>query len=614
MVAIRGKADVDRISQAPYSKRNWPQTSCELIEHAAKRWPERPALTFLPDPSDVERHDVFSYAQLLSAVRRASNLFTSCGATRNSVVVHALSNRPQTHFCRWGAEVAHTGLGINPALADDDIIELLSVADALILITEPEVWLRLMDRIPERCPTLGHVFLVGDGESVGHPDLSVQQFDTALANQPDDRFVATPSKPSHDGSWFCTGGTTGPPKIARRTLAAETFNAMATGLMLGDHLDADTVLLGGLPLFHVNACVASGLMAWARGAHVLLAGPGGYADPALIRNFWRVVARYRASFCMATPYVYARLLKQPIGSADIRSLDFCVCGTAPCPKALQQRFEAATGLRLLVGYGVTEASFTVTVNPPDGRRRDGSVGISLPWQQLRIAEIDDEGAYVRECAIGEVGWVLIGGDHLFEGYADESQDLGIWVDCGDGRRWFNSGDLGHMDAEGYLWLMGRREDLIVRDGRRIDPNSIEEPLSRHPMVTAAVAVGRPDATAGELPIAYVQLREGGQSDSEALMEFLRDEIDAPGNMPAALRIVPDLPLTPVGRIYRFGLVADEIRDVVSGIAESLAIPVDGITVRASAAYGKIVTVEGAGNPEALKKALRPFPFHAIVTN
>lgn len=612
MVSIRGRADVDRISQTPHSKRNWPQTSYALIERAAKTWPDRHALIFLPDPADIERHEALSFAQLAAAVRRAANLFASCGAQRNSVIAHALSNRPQTHFCRWGAEVANTGLGINPALPDDEIINLLVVSEALILVTEPDVWTRLMERIPEQCPKLAHVFLVGEGEAVGHPDLSVQQFDTALANQRGDRLSATPSKPSHDGSWFCTGGTTGPPKIARRTLAAETFNAMTSGLMLGDHLRPESVLLGGIPMFHVNACIATGLMAWAKGAQVLLAGPAGYADPNLIGNFWRLVERYRVSFCMASPYVYGRLLKQPIGGADISSMDFCVCGTALCPIALQQRFEAATGLRLLVGYGVTEASFTVTVNPTDGQRRDGSVGISLPWQNLRITELDADGEFLRECGAGELGWVLVSGDHIFEGYADTSQNHGIWVDCGDGQRWFNSGDLGHMDVDGYLWLMGRRQDLIIRDGRRIDPRSIEEPLSRHPMVMAAVAVGRPDAKARELPVAYVQLREGGQSDSEALMDFLRAEIDAPENMPVALRIVPALPLTPVGRIYRLSLVADEIRDVVSQVAESLAVPIDSVVVRANSAYGTVVTVEGAGNVQALKTALQPFAFHAVV--
>ncbi len=612
MGAIRGRADVEEISEISYRKRNWPNTGYELLVRAARLWPEHSALVFLTNPAKPEENERFSYTEMLANVNRAANLFAACGAGRDTVVAHAMGNRPQAYFARWGAEAANIALGINPALDDDEVIGLLARSQTSILVTEAYVWHRLMDRVPDECPRLAYVFLVGESDALGHPDVSVQQFDTALANEDAGRMRAKPSRPGHDGSWFCTSGTTGPPKIARRTLAAATMNAVASAMMLGDHLHSGTTLLAGMPFFHVNTASTCGPMAWFAGAEVVLGGADGYQCPALRKNFWRIVERYKVNLCMATPPVYAQLLQVPVGGHDISTLEYCVTGAAPLPRALKERFESATGLKLLEGYGITEGSFTVTVNPPDGERRAGSVGIGVPWQKIRVVELDMNGHYVRDCRFGETGWILISGPQLLEGYTDDALNRGIFIDCGDGTQWFNTADFGKVDADGYYWLSGRREDLIIRDGRKIDPKLIEDPICRHPMVTNAVAVGRPDASAGELPVAYVQLREGGQSDSEALMDFLRSEIDMPENMPVAIRILKELPLTPVGRVHKLSLVADETRDVVHQIARELGVPVSNVDVRVSMAFGKVVTVEGASEIDALQEALRPLAFYSIV--
>jgi fatty-acyl-CoA synthase len=150
------------------------------------------------------------------------------------------------------------------------------------------------------------------------------------------------------------------------------------------------------------------------------------------------------------------------------------------------------------------------------------------------------------------------------------------MECGDGARWLNTGDLGRCDPDGYFWLTGRKKELIIRGGHNIDPAAIEEPLHRHPAVLIAAAVGRPDMHAGELPVAYVQLKPGATVTETELAEFLRHEINERAAFPKGIRIVDAMPLTGVGKIFKPALRRRETADAVrSALVEAR---VDNATV------------------------------------
>ena len=182
-----------------------------------------------------------------------------------------------------------------------------------------------------------------------------------------------------------TGGTTGAPKIAAHTHA----NQLACGRGIAERtgIAAGEAMLGGLPLFHVNALLVTGIAPMFSGARVVWPGPAGYRDPALYAHFWKIVQHYRIAAMSAVPTVYGRLAEVPV-DADISTLRLPIVGAAPLPSAVREAFAAHTGQRLLEGYGLTEATCATTVTPP-GEERPGSVGRVLPGQQIKA---------VRACA------------------------------------------------------------------------------------------------------------------------------------------------------------------------------------------------------------------------
>ncbi|MEH3039166.1 MAG: AMP-binding protein [Sphingomonas paucimobilis] len=244
------------------------------------------------------------------------------------------------------------------------------------------------------------------------------------------------------------------------------------------------------------------------------------------------------------------------------SLRFVICGAAPLSAAQHAVAEHALGVPVLEGYGLTEGTCATSLNPAEDRR-PGSIGRTLPGQLAQPMILDDDGVWKRDAAVGEVGVLALSGDNVFLGYRSAAHDRGIWIDHPDGRRWLNTGDLARIDADGYLWLTGRAKDLIIRGGHNIDPAVIEDALLRHPAVLLAAAVGRPDAHAGEVPVAFVQLRPGAEVDEATLLSFAESTIDERAARPKSVRVLPALPLTAVGKIFKpelRRLAADEVAD------------------------------------------------------
>jgi fatty-acyl-CoA synthase len=312
-----------------------------------------------------------------------------------------------------------------------------------------------------------------------------------------------------------------------------------------------------------------------------------------VERFWEIVARHRISSFSGVPTLYAALLRQPLDGRDISSLRYAFCGAAPMPPGLLRRFEERTGVPVLEGYGLTEGTCVSTLNPFAGERRPGSVGLPLPFQRLRPVVLGPDGAYLRDAEEGEAGAVAIAGPNVFPGYLAEADDAGIWIDRGDGLRWLDTGDLGRVDGDGYLWLTGRRKELIIRGGHNIDPAAIEEALQAHPAVELAAAVGRPDAHAGEVPVAYVQLRPGTRAGPDELRAFADSGIGERAAVPVAVRVVEVMPLTAVGKIFKPRLKEMEAERVVRGALDAVGLsPLDlsplDLSVASDARRGTVV--------------------------
>lgn len=577
-----------------------PSSTYDMICESARRHSQLPALSFFLTVDDHRKPRCWTYADLLRDINRTANMFTRMGAGKDTVIAYILPNLPETHFVIWGGQAAGIILAINPLLDGVSIAELLNAAGVTILVTlapfpGTDLWPKVQSILAE-VPSLKHLVLVNLADQVQGlkkiaaqalqyreqwklhgsaglrgaipPNVQRHDFAKAMREEPGDRLVNERRISNSDySSFFCTGGTTGAPKIAMRLHRNEVANAIGSTLFFGKTIGPGKVIFCGLPLFHVNGAMVTGLVPFASGAHVILGTPQGYRGKNVVQRFWEIVHFHRVNFFSGVPTLYSSLLDVPIGKNDVSSLEYGLCGAAPLPIEVFRTFQERTGLSILEGYGLTEGTCISSVNPAVGERRPGSIGISLPGHRMKAVILDSRGEYLRDCLPDEPGLLIISGPNVFAGYLKPEHNKELWIDIGDGKKWLNTGDLGRCDPDGYFWLTGRKKDVIIRGGHNIDPSLIEEALHRHPDVQLAAAVGRPDTYAGELPVAYVQLKTGAAYSAEALMGFARTHISEKAAVPKHISIIDTMPLTAVGKIFK-----PELRklEIIAAIREELA--------------------------------------------
>jgi fatty-acyl-CoA synthase len=627
---IRRLDDIRALEAQSLDPAALPASTYDALHEAARRTPSATALSFFLDADRFDRAHRWTYDELFADITRAANAFHALGVTQDDVVAFVLPNLPETHFTIWGGEAAGIAMAVNPLLEGPQIAELVRTARAKVLVTVAptpgvDLWPKLKAQL-RQMPDVRTVVWVNMAPYVGvkgpvlrylamherHSvrNLSIVDLGSLMKRQPADRLVSgRVIRAEEPSSYFCTGGTTGLPKIAVRTHGSEVFDAWAVNrVMEGEGAERTRTIFCGLPLFHVNGQLVTGLMSWMRGDHVVLGTPQGYRGKNLIPRFWEIVAHYRINLFSGVPTLYAALLQQPHDRLDISSLEFAICGAAPMPVELFRAFEASTGVRILEGYGLTEGACVSSINPPHGESRIGSIGLPLPWQAMKAVLLDEDGQYVRDAAPDEVGVLVIRGPNVFAGYLNPLHNRGLWVEMG-GERWLNTGDLGRQDGDGYFWLTGRKKELIIRGGHNIDPKMIEEPLHAHPAVAMAAAVGMPDAYAGELPVAYVQLKPGLQADEAELLEFLSARIAERAALPKTIRFLDAMPVTAVGKIFKPTLQMREIEGVIRRECEALGVEPVTLEVFQDSRRGLVARVAVSGEAtSALREVLGGYAF------
>jgi len=615
-IKVDSLEDVVKLEQIPLEEQLPFSTTYELLNWAANTYGPREAIRFLPNLSGEALTQRYSYTELFERVTQAANLFSGLADAR-PVVSYLLPNLPQTHFTIWGAEAAGIVNALNPLLEPDKIIALMNSASSNLLVTlGPNLSKDLWEKtclIADQVDSLKHILVIETNTDISAladaTGLPVVDFDRALEQQSGSKLVhASAPRPEDIASYFHTGGTTGTPKIAQHTHFNEVANAWCCSRFMSR--EAGGVCIVGLPLFHVNAVIGTGLNLFISGHTAVLATPSGYRTPGLIAQFWKLIEEQRASMFSCVPTVLTALLDVPMGDADISSLDFVISGAAPLSVQLMQRFEKTTGAKILESYGLTEAGCVTTMNPPNGERRVGSIGIRMPHQQLRIVKLTERGAIEREAASNESGTLLIKGPNVFPGYLQANKNHGVLLDDG----WLNTGDLARIDAQGYVWLTGREKDLIIRGGHNIDPSMVEETLMQHPAVGNAAAVGQPDSYAGELPCASVTLNPSMNVTGEELIAHARAHISERAACPVHIDILPELPLTAVGKVFKPALRLTAIVRVLQTQLEEVDRTIQ-VTAQQHDTLGTLVSITSELSSESVNKLMAPYSLnYQVLTN
>ena len=600
-------------NEMPWEARERPETLYQMLRQTTLAHPDRPAISYQLLSGPADKAETLTWKQFHDQVCQAANLFRELRIKETDVVALVLPNTMETAAATIGAAIAGIVNPINPLLEPEQIGAILRETDAKVVVT-----LRAFPKtdIAQKCaeavrhaPHVHTVLEIDLNRYLSPPKswivplirpktpsnhhADVRNFNKETARQSTSLTFEDISQ-DRVAAYFHTGGTTGMPKVAQHRYSGMIYNGW-----LGDRLlfsETDSIMCP-LPLFHVFACHVILMAMIKSGAHVVFPTPAGYRGDGVFDNFWKLLERWQTTFVITVPTAVSALMQRPV-DADISTVKNAFSGSAPMPLELFNRFESATGMTVIEGYGLTEATCLVSCNPPTGEKKVGSVGVPLPYTDVRIYKGTADGP--AECATDEVGEICISNPGVYAGntYTEAAKNRDLYYH----EEYLRTGDLGRIDEDGYLWITGRAKDLIIRGGHNIDPADIEEALMAHTSVAMAGAIGQPDAHAGELPCAYVELVEGATATGDELREHCKVHVHERAAVPKHVEVLDELPKTAVGKVFKPDLRKRAITRIYNAALAEAGVPAQVAQVIDSKKRGLVAQLEKSGEVDEAQLA------------
>ncbi|KIC43333.1 AMP-binding protein [Ruegeria sp. ANG-R] len=609
-MAFVGLEDKARMEQEmPWEDRDVPVTFHQLLSRTAGRFPNHKAISFQLLSGPKDKAETLTWSELLGKVNQAANLFRSLGIGENDVVAYVLPNCNETLVTMMGGAVAGIVNPINPLLEPEQIAAILRETRAKVVVTlksfpKTDVAQKVEEAV-RHAPSVNTILEIdlnryltppkswlvpflrpkmGDKEKLAH--ATYKNFNAELNKHPK-TLTFEDSKEDRVACYFHTGGTTGMPKVAQHKYSGLIYNGWLGQTLLFDEND---VIMCPLPMFHVFAVHVIVMAAVSSGAHVIFPTPAGYRGDGVFDNFWKLIERWKVSFIITVPTAISAKMQRPV-DADISSVKTAFSGSAPLPVELFRRFEEATGVTIVEGYGLTEATCLVSCNPVDGEKKIGSIGIPFPYTDVKILQDGPDGP--TECGADQVGEICISNPGVCAGntYTEADKNTNLY----HFDRYLRTGDLGRFDEDGYLWITGRAKDLIIRGGHNIDPAEIEEALLGHEAVAFAGAIGQPDAHAGELPCAFVELVDGASATEKELMDYCKVHVHERAAQPKHLTILDELPKTAVGKVFKPDLRKHAITRIYNGALETAGVSARVVSVTDDKKRGLVAQLDANGS-------------------
>jgi long-chain acyl-CoA synthetase len=528
----------------------------ELFERSAQAAGKAPLIDFLG------RH--FSYAETLDGANRVAAGLQALGYGPGDRIGLFLPNVPHYLAAYYGIlKIGATVVNFSPLytvaelehqVADSGTRVLFTLSASALLPTA----LKVLDgsglerlivgsiagALPSAKSILYRLFKRAEVTPRPH-DPRVIAFSQLIAN--DGRHTPATIDPERDVALIqYTGGTTGVPKGA--ALTHQNLSANARQVMgIDPHPGPPDRILGVLPLFHVfaNTCVLNRTVLNG-GCIVML--PRFEAGAVLA-----AIGRTKATALPGVPTMYQALLDHPkITSTDFSSLRICISGGAPLAAELKAKFEKVTGAAVVEGYGLSESSGVLSANPYEGEGKTGTIGQPIPGTRLRLVDKADP---TQDPPAGEPGEIVAMGPQIMQGYWHRPDaDAEVFLTTDEGR-WLRTGDVGTIDADGFVRIVDRLKDMIAVSGFKVFPSQIEAVLHHHPAVKEAMVIGLPDPYRGEQPRAYVTLNEGADVTPEALRDWLNPQLGRHERVDAVV-IRLTMPKTMIGKLSRKDLIAE----------------------------------------------------------
>lgn len=542
----------------PYPER----TLLDYLADLAAQQPTRPALLF--------QGASISYARLDAESTAFAAALTGLGVAKGDRVALLLPNCPQLVIAQFGIwKAGAIAAPLNPTYTDRELEDALERMRARTIVTLTAFHARvkrvqgragvehvIATSIKEYLPPLLRLLFTAFRERKGGHHVRLAPGDlwlqTLLQHHRRSPRPAVTVGPQDAAVLLSSGGTTGTPKgvVGRHQSFVMAGMQIDVWTRAVRHAWCDAIMLP-LPLFHVYANV--GVLS------VALIGPNPLSlipNPRDIDDLLKAIRQVRPAFFAGVPTLFAAMLHHRAvrtGRIDLRCIKLCFSGAAPLLAEMKQEFERLTGARLVEGYSLTEGMMACCLNPVLGTQKIGSIGLPLPDVEIRLVDADEG---TREVAPGEVGEMILRAPQVMQGYWNNPMETADALrPHGDGGPWLHTGDLARIDGDGYVFLVDRKKDLVKTSGFQVWPREVEEVIAAHPAVREVGVAGVPHPVKGEVPKAWVVLREGHEVTAHDLREYCRERL-APYKIPAAFEFRADLPKTMVGKVLRRVLAAE----------------------------------------------------------
>lgn len=494
-----------------------PRNISELLDQRATVGPDK---HFLWSEADGR---AYTYVEFQRAVNRAAQLLAAHGIGKGDAVSLLMPNSAEYNIAYFACWALGAVAGpVNSLLKSEEITFVINDSEAKALLVHSDFFPTIQS-IKNQLPRLQAVIEFDDEEKATRAWESTETGTPPEVTREDNAII------------IYTSGTTGKPKGCLLTHGNLIANARQISEWLG--FTKDDRLLTVMPLFHMNAVSVTTMSA-------LYAGGSTVVSPKFSASrFWQIISDYQiTSFGSVATMLSMLLSTYPDGvQAGLKTdqLRFAMCGSAPVPIEVLQRFESTFNCLVIEGYGLSESTCRSTFNPPDSRRRPGSCGMPI-GNEMSVVDEED-----REVADGELGEIVLRGENILKGYYKNEQATATAFRSG----WFHTGDIGYRDAEGFFYIVDRKSDMIIRGGENIYPREIDDVLYQHPSVAAAASIGIPDPLYGQEVAAFIVPREGREPTEEEIISFCRERL-ADFKCPKTVQFVEDIPKGPTGKLLK----------------------------------------------------------------
>jgi long-chain acyl-CoA synthetase len=529
-------------------KLEYPKTPLhDILEKTAKEHPEKAAIAY------AERE--ISYAELDSLSNQFATGLTALGVKKGDAVALFLPNIPQFVIAYYGVlKVGAVLTAVSPMHKEREVAYQLSDSEAETTVALDSLF-PIVEKVWQKT-TLKNVIVTGiddySSKGMSLPRRAKQKSNVHNFQDLMKEAAKPPSvtiNPQEDlAALQYTGGTTGTAKGAMLTHANLVSNAVAFAAWIKGVTAEETFLIA-LPLFHIYGMTTSMNVPISLAAKMVLLPK--FEPVATLET----IQQYRVTVFCGVPTMYSVLLARPeLGEFDLTSIRVCISGASPLPPQVQKKFMKITGGFLAEGYGLTEASPVTHCNPVDKitrKVRIGSIGLPLPDTDARIVDVETGEKTLKA---GETGELAVKGPQVMRGYWRKPEETVLVLRDG----WLFTGDIARMDQEGYFYITDRKKDLIKYKDYSVYPRELEDVLYEHPAVKLCAVVGKPNPIVGEIPKAFIMLKDGAQATEAELMAFVKEKV-APYKAVREVEFRQQLPISGAGKVLRRKLQEDEKR-------------------------------------------------------